>query len=103
MKSKPSTATLDRAALTAISHAGLLACYTCGTWQDVDAADLYREILETARRAQLADFRPLMFVIPVHPIAHLFTSVGIKRRANLLSEEYIIRKLPRNFFDAVEV
>lgn len=63
----------------------------------------YLEILEIVKRAQIADFSPLMFVIPVDPVASLLRPVGVRRRANPLSEEYIITHLPRNFFDALEL
>lgn len=68
----------------------------------IDAVE-YREILKIVRRSQLADFKPLMFVIPLQPIAHLCEPVGVGRRAHPLSEEYIIQNLHREFFDAVEL
>jgi hypothetical protein len=63
----------------------------------------YREILEIVARSQLAEFTPLMFVIPLQPVAHLCELVGVRRRAHPLSEEYIIKNLHREFFDAVEL
>jgi hypothetical protein len=63
----------------------------------------YRQILDILSRSQPSDFKPLMFVIPVYPIAHLFMPVEVKRKANLLSEEYIISNLSRDFFDAFEL
>jgi hypothetical protein len=68
----------------------------------IDAME-YREILKIVMRSQLADFTPLMFVIPLQPIAHLCEPVGVGRRAHPLSEEYIIQNLRREFFDAVEL
>lgn len=63
----------------------------------------HQEILEIVKRAQLVDFLPLMFVIPVAPVRHLLVPVGVTKRANLFSEEYIIKSLPRNLFDAIEL
>jgi hypothetical protein len=63
----------------------------------------YKEILGILRRSQPSDFKPLKFVIPVSPIANLFMPVEVTRKANLLSEEYIISNLSRDFFDAFEL
>jgi hypothetical protein len=63
----------------------------------------HTEILEIVAGSVLADFRPLMFVIPVQPVAGSFKAVAIKHRANPLSEEYTIENLSREFFDAFEL
>lgn len=63
----------------------------------------HMEILEIVRRSALVGFAPLMFAIPVHPVAGLITAVAIRHRANPLSEEYTIENLPRKFFDAFEL
>lgn len=63
----------------------------------------HTEILEVVARSALADFRPLMFAIPVHPVASLFKTVPIRHRASPLSEEYTIENLSREFFDAFEL
>ncbi|MYM68677.1 hypothetical protein GTP45_17820 [Pseudoduganella sp. FT55W] len=65
--------------------------------------DEYLEIIDIVTTSQLVKFSPLMFVIPVQPVAGLIQRVVVKRRANPLSEEYIIEKLPRDFFDACEL
>lgn len=67
--------------------------------------DRYRhtDILEIAAAAQPPDFRPILFVIPGAPITHLIKPVALKKLASLLSEEYIIEKLPRVLFDAIEL
>lgn len=63
----------------------------------------YREILKLIRRAHPANFKPLMLVIPAAPVAALLKSVSVTQRASLFSEEYIIKKLPRSLFDAIEL
>jgi hypothetical protein len=63
----------------------------------------YLEIKRIAKSAQLADFSPLMFVIPLEPVANRVRLVDVRERASLLSEEYIIRDLPRRLFDAIEL
>jgi hypothetical protein len=63
----------------------------------------YRDIVRTVKHAPLSAFAPLMFVIPVQPLAGRFVPASIRSRANPLSEEYIITDLPRDFFDAVEL
>jgi hypothetical protein len=63
----------------------------------------YREILDIVKQSQLQDFAPLMFVIPHHNVATLLACVPVKLRAHPLSEEYIIRSLPRDLFDAFEL
>ncbi len=61
------------------------------------------EILEIVAAAQISDFRPIIFVIPVTPIASLLRRVEVKKRANPMSEEYIVESLPRKLFDAIEL
>ncbi len=65
--------------------------------------DQHREILEIATAAAPRDFRPILFVIPATSVGALVRAVGIKDRASLLSEEFIIESLPRDLFDAVEL
>jgi hypothetical protein len=63
----------------------------------------YLEIRRIAKQAQLSDFSPLMFVIPLQPVASKVRVVDVRTRASLLSEEYIITDLPRRLFDAIEL
>ena len=57
-------------------------------------------IIETA---QTIDFRPLLYIIPYDKVTTLMKNVPILERANPLSTEYIIDKLPRNLFDVIEI
>ena len=59
------------------------------------------EILDKVRLAQLADFKPLLYVIPYPLVSGLLSTVSVKHRANPLSEEYIIAGLPRTSFDII--
>ena len=63
----------------------------------------YREILDIVKQSQLQDFAPLMFIIPHHNVAALLVPVPVKLRAHPLSEEYLLRNLPRDLFDAFEL
>lgn len=63
----------------------------------------YLEIQQIAAQAEMSKFGPLMLIIPVQPIASQFKRVGVRQRANPLSEEYIIENLLRQFFDAFEL
>lgn len=53
--------------------------------------------------SRLADFRPLVFVIPVTGVDGLVEDVPVQDKAHPLSEEYIIRNLPRQAFDVIEI
>lgn len=59
------------------------------------------EILDQVRLAQVPDFKPLLYVIPYTLVSGMLTTVPVKHRANPLSEEYIIARLPRISFDII--
>lgn len=59
------------------------------------------EILDKVRLAQLADFKPLLYLIPYPLVSGLLSTVPVKHRANPLSEEYTIARLPRTSFDII--
>jgi|SRR6266850_3966866 len=59
------------------------------------------EILDKVRLAQFADFKPLLYVIPYFLVSGALITVPVKHRANPLSEEYIIERLPRTSFDII--
>ncbi|MGV7207675.1 hypothetical protein ACLB1G_07455 [Oxalobacteraceae bacterium A2-2] len=61
------------------------------------------EICDIVQLVEIADFRPLLLVIPGAPVATLLKPVAVRERANPLSEEYIIEDLPRALFDAIEL
>jgi hypothetical protein len=59
------------------------------------------EILDKVRLAQIADFKPLLYVIPYAPVSGMLSTVPVRHRANPLSEEYIIARLPSTSFDII--
>ncbi len=59
------------------------------------------EILDKIRLAQFPDFKPLLYVIPYTLVSGMLSTVPVKHRANPLSEEYIIARLPRTSFDII--
>lgn len=52
--------------------------------------------------APLADFRPLLYVIPFSLVMELVNEVPPAQRAHPFSREYIVENLPRARFDVVE-
>jgi hypothetical protein len=62
-----------------------------------------QELVSAIGAAEIIDFRPLMYVIPVTAeVAKLLTEAPIGARAHPLSLEYIIESLPGEFFDIIE-
>lgn len=59
-------------------------------------------IYDTIAAAQLADFTPLIYVIPVAKVARKIREVPPKDRAHCLSWEYQIESLLPNEFDVLE-
>lgn len=64
--------------------------------------DQFQEIERIIAGATLADFRPLLYIIPLHLVADRVQTVLPARRAHPFSREYIIEDLPRSGFDVVE-
>jgi hypothetical protein len=62
----------------------------------------FREIDQIVSAAKLADFRPLLYVIPYHLVAEQARPVPPADRAHPFSQEYIIKDLPRPSFDVLE-
>lgn len=60
------------------------------------------EVVEIVDRALVAEFRPLLYVIPYATVARLVREVGVEERAHPLSEEYVIAALPRRKFDVID-
>jgi hypothetical protein len=67
-----------------------------------DITDAQRlEILDKVRLAGFGDFKPLLYVIPYTLVSGMLSTVPVRHRANPLSEEYIIARLPRTSFDII--
>lgn len=60
------------------------------------------DIAAIVERAELMDFRPLLYQIPYEPVSALLREVPISKKAHPLSKEYIIEELPRNCFEPIE-
>ena len=61
-----------------------------------------KEIDYIIQSAEIAEFRPLLYVMPFANVAGIAARVSVGRRAHPLSSEYIISALPRNMFDVVD-
>ncbi len=78
-----------------------------GAARHVDAGtiseDQREEIEDVVKSAELADFRPLLYIIPYNTaIARIARRAGVAERAHPLAEEYIIAALPRRRFDVLD-
>ena len=60
------------------------------------------DIASIVERAELADFRPLLYQIPYGPVSALLREVPISKKAHPLSKEYKIEELPRKYFEPIE-
>ena len=63
--------------------------------------DEKQEIIYLVKNAQIADWRPLLFIIPRHLVSARLELVPIDRRASP-EKEYIIRDLKRSEFEIIE-
>ncbi|HMR99952.1 MAG TPA: hypothetical protein PKE62_11920 [Anaerolineales bacterium] len=60
-----------------------------------------KEIEYIIENADIGDFSPLIYVIPYATVKDILEEVPVDKRANPLSHEFIIKKLPREFFDVI--
>lgn len=60
------------------------------------------ELEAIVEAAPLADFRPLLYVIPFGLVAGLAQRVPAARRAHPFSEEFLLERLPRASFDVLD-
>lgn len=60
-----------------------------------------QEISQICRDAQLADFKPLIYVIPFDLVSTKLKPVPINKRASPFSAEYILESLPADHFDII--
>ena len=61
------------------------------------------DIVEIVKAAEIADFRPLLFVAPFAAISAQCRKVPITTRASPLSVEYIAEDVHRDAFDVLEL
>jgi hypothetical protein len=61
------------------------------------------EINAIVEQAKVADFQPLLYVIPYEPVARLVMEIPVVNRAHPLSEEFVIDSLPGDAFDVIQL
>ena len=61
-----------------------------------------REIVSVVAIAAVADFRPLLFVMPYCKVSHLLKDVAREDKIDPRSAEYVIEELPRACFDIID-
>ncbi len=61
------------------------------------------DIIEIVNIAEVEDFRPLIFVIPLDSVRNIAKVANVRLTAGLFSKEYIIDKLPRDKFDVIDI
>jgi hypothetical protein len=61
------------------------------------------EIAAVVAKAQVADFSPVLYVIPYKQVANQVEAVPVEKRAHPLSDEYLIDSLRRAHFDIIEL
>lgn len=61
------------------------------------------EIIKIVERAEVRDFRPVLFVIPYDRVRGAVIDVPVHQRAHPLSEEYRVETLSRDCFDMLEL
>lgn len=62
-----------------------------------------QEIIDIVNAAEIGDFRPLIYVIPVSKVESIVKPVSVKFRADKFSQEYIIEELHKNLFDVIDL
>ena len=61
-----------------------------------------KQIIAVVKRAQVSDFRPMLYVIPYSVVAGRLREPPPEDKAHPLSAEYIVDRLPRACFDVIE-
>ena len=57
-----------------------------------------QEILKIIERAEIREFKPLIYAMIYKEVEHLLKSVPVEERAHPLADEYIIENLPGTLF-----
>ena len=68
----------------------------------VITSDQEKQIGAIVKKAQIRDFRPLLYVIPFSLVVNRLREPPPEDKAHPLSAEYVIDNLPRNSFDVIE-
>ncbi len=60
------------------------------------------EILEIVDATETSQFEPLMYLIPFEKVKTIAKKVPVSKRANPLSDEWVIEALPRDYFEIIQ-
>jgi hypothetical protein len=71
--------------------------------QGVITEDQFKEINALIKKAEISDFRPLLYVIPYSLVQTRLKDIPEGKRASSFSAEYLIEELPRDSFDVLEL
>lgn len=83
---------------------GIISARSCRNGREGDITDeAAKEIVAIVDAADIHDFRPIFSVIPFSLVRDKVEPVPVSQRAHPLSAEFVIRRLPRNSFDALGV
>jgi hypothetical protein len=63
----------------------------------------HEEIIRIVERAEVRDFRPVLYVIPYDRVRGRVVDVPVHQRAHPLSVEYRVESLPGDCFDMLEL
>jgi hypothetical protein len=85
------------------NKAGILKGADCKREDGIITPRQKGEIASIVAKAEVRDFRPLLYIIPFDRIKRLVKQVPPNECANPLSIEYIIENLPRSCFDAIDL
>ncbi len=67
------------------------------------SAEQHKEIIEIANNAELQDFRPLIYTIPLNLVENEVKPASIQLKANYFSKEFIIESLKKEQFDVIDI
>jgi len=71
--------------------------------QGVISKEQRDEIMAVVDAAEIADFKPLLYVFSLDDVKGVVKKVPVNERAHPLSEEYIIEELPGSMFDILDL
>lgn len=61
------------------------------------------DIIIIIDRSPLPEFKPLLYIMPFEKVKYLIEPVNVVDRARPTSQEYIIKYLPGQLFDIIEL
>jgi len=85
------------------NRVGILNGAKCKAEAGVITEKEHAEIVGAVDHAQIADFRPVLYVMPFRAVSRRVIAVPEAERAHSLSIEYRVEDLPRYLFDVIEL